>query len=252
MSVRKRVSRPLVNKDRVRAVRRHPVQERTQRKVVQIIEAAAKLLERMPLDEITTTHIAKAAKVTTGTVYRFFPHREAIFESILIAYFEKFRSIYEDTLMHSKARTGTEIINEVIDIRVKLMLSEPGFHILWTTRDLPPQVLRRMRGPHGGIPALAKVFVAQRLGVEITPEIARRMELSGEITSAVLVHAFQKPEAERDAIIAELKRVLAFLVFGPDEAPVARPREGRAAINPHKSLAKPRNGRGLRPQLAAK
>ena len=216
--------RPAPEPDSVRAVRRQPVQERTQRKVMRILEVTAQLIERKPLDDISTTDIAKAAGITTGTVYRFFPHREAIFESILIRDFEKFRSHYEDVLAHSKARTGAEITHEVIDLQVKQMLSEPGFRVLLASRDLPPQVMRRLRDQSntGALPAFAKDFVAKRLGIPMTPQIERRMELTTEITNSVLTHAFRKPDRERDLIVADLKRLLTFLVFGPEDPPIAQ------------------------------
>jgi AcrR family transcriptional regulator len=207
----------------LQTARRQPVQARTQRKVMQILEATARLIEKMPLDDISTSDIAKAANITTGTVYRFFPHREAIFESLLIRHMEKVRTHYEEVLKHSKARTGADITNEVIDLQVRFMLSEPGFKALWANRDLSPQVMRRLRGQANtaDIPALAKAFVAQRIGVVMTPEIERRMALTTEISTAVLSYAFRKPEDERDLIIAELKRVLTFLVFGPRVSPMA-------------------------------
>jgi AcrR family transcriptional regulator len=204
----------------LQTARRQPVQARTQRKVMQILEATARLIETMPLDDISTSDIAKAANITTGTIYRFFPHREAIFESLLTGHMEKMQAHYEEILTHSKARTGAEITHEVIDLQMRFMLSEPGFTGLWANRDLSPQVLRRLRGQANtaDIPAMAKAFVSERLGVPITPEIERRMALSGEITNSVLVYAFRRPEKERDHIIAELKRVLTFLVFGPPTA----------------------------------
>jgi AcrR family transcriptional regulator len=204
----------------LQTARRQPVQARTQRKVMQILEATARLIEKMPLDDISTSDIAKAANITTGTVYRFFPHREAIFESLLIRHMEKVRTHYEEILKHSKARTGAEITNEVIDLQVRFMLSEPGFKALWANRELSPQVLHRLRSQANtaNIPALAKSFVQERLGVPMTAEVERRMALTNEITNSVLAYAFRKSEDERDLIIGELKRVLTFLVFGPPTA----------------------------------
>lgn len=204
----------------VSAVRRAPVQARTQRKVVRILEATAELLERMPVGEITTTHIARAAHITTGTVYRFFPHREAIFESLLLAYFEKFRAIYDETLTRSQARNGAEITNEVIDVQVRLMLSVPGFRVLWASQEISPHFMRRLTGSQGTIPALAKRFLPKQLGVKVTKEIERRMALTTVISNSVLAYAFQQSDEERDALIAELKRILTFVVFGPKEPPL--------------------------------
>ncbi|MBY0510077.1 MAG: TetR/AcrR family transcriptional regulator [Rhodospirillaceae bacterium] len=219
----------------LQTARRQPVQARTQRKVMQILEATAQLIEKMPLDDISTSDIAKAADITTGTVYRFFPHREAIFESLLTRYLEKMRVHYEEILTNSKARTGPEIITEVIDLQIRFMLTEPGFKGLWSNRELTPQVLRRLRGQANtaDIPAMARTFMSDRLGVPLTEETERRLAISAEITNSLLVYAFHRPEGERPGIIAELKRLLTFLMFGPPTA---------TAGAPQKPSAKPKTG----------
>ena len=215
------VDRPNGPRNKIHAARRHPLQERTQRKVMQILKATAQLIEEMPLEEISTTHIAKAAKITTGTVYRFFPHREAIFENLLIGYMDKFYEMYVEGLAKTQAKDGAEITSEMIDLQVKFMRSHPGVRELWTSRRVSPLILQRLQGSSSKVPPIAKETIQKRFGLKITPELNRRMAISAEIGDNVLAFAFRQPEPECSAIIAELKRMLTFLVFGPLDSPIS-------------------------------
>jgi len=61
---------------------RQPRQERSRYKVQLIFEAAIRLLERGGLEALTTNAIAESAGVSIGTLYQFFPNKEAILDSL--------------------------------------------------------------------------------------------------------------------------------------------------------------------------
>lgn len=61
---------------------RQPRQERSRHKVQLIFEATTRLLEKRGLEALTTNAIAAAAGVSIGTLYQFFPNKEAILDSL--------------------------------------------------------------------------------------------------------------------------------------------------------------------------
>ena len=61
---------------------RQPRQDRSRHKVELIFEATIRLLEKGGLDGLTTNAIALSAGVSIGTLYQFFPNREAILGSL--------------------------------------------------------------------------------------------------------------------------------------------------------------------------
>ena len=58
--------------------RRAPQQERGERRVAQLLDAAASLLAEVGYDAATMTEIADRAKASIGTVYQYFPNKPAI------------------------------------------------------------------------------------------------------------------------------------------------------------------------------
>ena len=63
--------------------RKQPLQSRSGETVNAIIEAAARILEDQGRDGITTNHIAEKAGVSIGSLYQYFPNKQAILAELL-------------------------------------------------------------------------------------------------------------------------------------------------------------------------
>lgn len=58
--------------------RKQPIQDRSARTVEAIVEAAIRILRRGGWAHLTTTRVAERAGVSVGSLYQYFPNREAI------------------------------------------------------------------------------------------------------------------------------------------------------------------------------
>jgi AcrR family transcriptional regulator len=63
--------------------RRTPSQARSRERVERILDATASLVDADGLDAVTTNAIAEAAELPVGTIYQFFPNREAVLHALL-------------------------------------------------------------------------------------------------------------------------------------------------------------------------
>jgi len=63
--------------------RRKAKQERSRRTVADILEAAARVLQRRGYAAATTNRIAEAAGVSVGTLYEYFADKEAVFDALI-------------------------------------------------------------------------------------------------------------------------------------------------------------------------
>lgn len=61
---------------------RHPRQERARQKVELMLEATVRLLEKGSIDTLTTNAVAAKAGVSIGTLYQYFPNKEAILDAL--------------------------------------------------------------------------------------------------------------------------------------------------------------------------
>ena len=93
-----------------------PAQQRSIAKVEDILAAAEELLNEMPLDDITSTMIAKRAGVTRTSLYHFFPSKFDIFDALSSRYREVLREKvikYFDPDQHTDYRVAWDGISGV-------------------------------------------------------------------------------------------------------------------------------------------
>jgi AcrR family transcriptional regulator len=63
--------------------RKKPRQERAQVTVEAVLDAASQVLVRVGYDRATTSRIAEVAGVSVGTLYQYFPNKEALYGALL-------------------------------------------------------------------------------------------------------------------------------------------------------------------------
>jgi AcrR family transcriptional regulator len=65
-----------------KSTRKHPVQARSRETVATILEAAAHVLERRGYVGLTTNHVAARAGVSIGSIYQYFPDKDALLAAL--------------------------------------------------------------------------------------------------------------------------------------------------------------------------
>src|SRR5262245_58547943 len=75
-------------------LRRTPKQERGQRRIERILEAAAVEFARVGFDAATTNAIARRAKTSVGSLYQFFPNKEAILAALTEHYLKEIHAVH--------------------------------------------------------------------------------------------------------------------------------------------------------------
>ncbi|MBW8481690.1 TetR/AcrR family transcriptional regulator [Actinomadura parmotrematis] len=66
-----------------RSLRRVPQQDRSRRMVERILDAATRVLSEHGYDGASTNRIAAAAGISNGSLYQYFPHKDAIVATVL-------------------------------------------------------------------------------------------------------------------------------------------------------------------------
>lgn len=78
--------------------RKHASQERAEATVGAIVEAAARILASDGVLALTTNRIARVAGVSIGSVYQYFPNKEAIVVALIEAQLQKDQQLFADVL----------------------------------------------------------------------------------------------------------------------------------------------------------
>ena len=113
------------------SLRRIPQQERSRQKLQLVIDAADRLLAVDGADALATTRIAAEAGVSVGTVYQYFPDKEAIAEALARQYWKDFAQRVDEVAVRDEAEPLEDPLGTVIDALAEGFRSRPGFRALW-------------------------------------------------------------------------------------------------------------------------
>lgn len=192
----------------VSAVRRSPIQGRSQDKVQRILAATAMLADTMPLESITMMQIAEAAEASFSSIYRFFPSKDAILEAVAMSHLERLQKLYEIYFASAAMDEGGKLIDDAIDVYVAFASREPGFRSLWINASPNADLFRRSYNLGEAAIRLAKAYAVERLGFEDGSDLEIRLAVASNTATHILRYAFNQTEFPLDQVIGELKRWL--------------------------------------------
>lgn len=77
------------------SIRRTPQQSRSQLRVDLILDTAADLFARLGYENTSTNAVAERAGISIGSLYRYFPDKDAILRALARRYHEQLNSLYD-------------------------------------------------------------------------------------------------------------------------------------------------------------
>lgn len=187
--------------------RRRPVQARSQQTVAAIVEAAARIFDR---GTATTAGIARLAGVSIGSLYEYFPNKDAILESLVDHHVNEATLRLRDALatLDSGATPLAVGVRHIVDLVLALHADRPGLHRLLVGRMLAmPAVRHRLARIERDIRGDLVGWLRAHPEVAV-PDVSLAARMVVEGTDA-LVHRFvADPEGSTpEAFAAELTRL---------------------------------------------
>lgn len=203
--------------------RRAPVQQRSSRRLDQILEAAALLVDEAPFDDITTGLIAKRAGVAIGTIYRFFDDKSAVYRALSVRHFELYVDRLESALLAQPlgaADGWLKLIETAIDCYADMLRSTPGFRGFGDAIDL--NLLDTERDNDTVLADRLLELLTSALGVTPTESLQLALLVAVTASDSLLSLAFRRDVNGDETVIAETKSVVRNYLAPHFE--VARPR----------------------------
>ena len=193
-------------------LRNEPVQARSTARLTSLLDAAAAAIDAVGFERLTTAMVAERAGASIGTVYRYFPDRIAVLQSVAARAVERFTVRLATTLSSRDHSTWWDAFDALIDDGVAAFRTEPGFAALrfGDVLDLRPREGDRT-GSSRVSEALAPVLVS-RYGLPET-DLAFRLEVLFNLVDSLLARAFAFDRKGDPAYVAEARTVArAYLV----------------------------------------
>jgi AcrR family transcriptional regulator len=112
-------------------LRNVPTQARSRERLRRVLDAADEVLARDGADAFTTTRIAQVAGVPVGSVYRYFPDKEAIVEALATRYWSEFAGLVAAAARRDEESPLSDPAGGVLEALAAGFRGRPGFLALW-------------------------------------------------------------------------------------------------------------------------
>ena len=130
------------------APRKLPKQARSQTTVEAILEAAAQIFERHGYAAGTTNRIAARAGVSIGSLYQYFPNKDAILVALVHRHLAEGTATLQPHLdrLNDGARFD-DVLPDIVHAMVAMHALAPGLHrVLFEETQLPPTLRAELDG----------------------------------------------------------------------------------------------------------
>ena len=190
--------------------RRTPTQERSQRLVATLIDATAHVLSDVGLERLSTNKVAKAAGLSVGSIYQYFPDKQALVDAVVQDRFARLAQLAIDRMADVQDLSFAQAADTVLRAAVDFFLTEPGLtQILAPYLAVPPAALQA-EGAIQHVQDLAKSYLTAA-ATELT---IADVDLAAFISIGVVSHfapriATMADSAQREKLIVEVVEMLA-------------------------------------------
>lgn len=186
---------------------RAPQQERGQRRVEQILDAAEAVFAELGVDGASMQSIADRAESSVGSLYHFFPNKDAVVEALGARYAERVSRANEEAMPLELAHiTAEELFERVLTAQMRFIEATPAFPAVQdaVTRNCPAvkDAMNQALVGHVG------KFLALRYPKMPTSERAVSAMVAVSTVHGLMHLAVQVPSEVRHSVIAEAKRML--------------------------------------------
>ena len=173
------------------------------------MDSAASLFAEHGYEAVTTNAIAERANTSIGSLYQFFPNKEAVLHALNARYLKALGRVTDEAL--AKADPGrplTELVSDVVDVLSAFHVRHPGFQAVFYGAHGSKELEQAARTAADEIVArLEALYELRRPGLE--PARRRMVAVTSmELMKAMLALAAIGDEAGRQRVTREAKTVL--------------------------------------------
>lgn len=199
--------------------RKSASQERSRATVEALLDATARVLRRDGYDRASTNRIAATAGVSVGSLYQYFPNKEALVAALVARHNRELLQLLRDALREVASLDLASAIRELVRAAVEAHLVDPALHRIFDEQVPRTGQLAKIEALQGETFQMVRAYLEER-----------RREISvGDLDSATtilvttveaLTHQFviNRPDAldgDRDRFVDEVTRlVLGYLQPG--------------------------------------
>lgn len=189
--------------------RRVPRQLRSQQTVEAVLDAVTRVIKRDGVGAVTTNRIAEAAGVSIGSVYQYFPDKQAIFRALHQRHVQQMGRLVDRTLVDHAESSLEQLMRALVSALIRAHAEDPELYELLHA-EVPAD-------RHGGF--AKRLQAALRLAITAqAPKLVARQNLDRVLfvvthMIASLTHAVLRRPSRLSLAAAEGEIVRAVLAY---------------------------------------
>src|SRR5262245_2300097 len=188
-------------------LRKQPVQQRSAKRVEQMLEACAALIDELGYDGITTTLIADRAGVAVGSLYQFFPDKRAVVQALTKRHLDYFTKQIEEQLDWGHFEHWWHGVDKIIDIYVEMYRTVPGFSRIRFGDVIDLRFIEDGRDNNTVISEQIADVVARKNDIPVET-LYKQITVACDIGDAILARAFRRKLFDEEEMMAEARKVV--------------------------------------------
>jgi AcrR family transcriptional regulator len=181
-------------------LRRAPSRGRARATIDRLLEAADQILADEGWQFLATTRVAEVAEVSVGTVYHWFPDKQAIVEALAREYWSELAALVAEV---AEGSASIDPVGDVISSLSDGFRDRPGFLALWFS-SLRTEEVRDATRPNRLLVGASVVRMLTRAYPDAAPDtlntVAQMVVLIGD---GLLREAFRLDHAGDKAVLSE-------------------------------------------------
>jgi AcrR family transcriptional regulator len=198
--------------------RKLPRQKRSRASFDAILGGCARVLERGGYESLTTNRVAEAAGVGIGTLYDFFPNREAIVMALAEQRLARLAAVVKEGLAEANDLDAHEALDLVIRRIVRAVAADRALYRVLLSEA---RLLRNSPETRHALEAffeLAQIASREKRGrIALSDPPADVWLIGRMLAHAVLEIAFARGESSRERLTGSLVRLTHRMLLGRDQ-----------------------------------
>lgn len=196
------------------AYRRRPRQSRGQKRVELLLDAAATVIAANGLEAATAEAIAAEARTAKGSLYQFFPNRDAVLAALALRYADEMRAIHERAFpLDSHEMPLDRLIDRIAKPLAEFHDRNPAFRRVFASHDGPVDDTRsapsRLRAQlfESFVDRLDVLFASRNPKLP-TRDRRRAALVAASVGQSILARRARAQAADKKPLLDDLRRLL--------------------------------------------
>lgn len=172
------------------ALRKQPAQRRSMERVEQILDAAGALVAERGYAGITTSLIARRARVPPGTLYEFFADKRAVVHAAAARNLDRFGADVATAMAASPPDDLRAAARIILDIYIDLNRADAGFRAVRFGDIVDQHLFDPEEDNDALVAARYAALLSRELDIPDTPELRRALVLAIKVADVLVGYAF--------------------------------------------------------------